>query len=419
MALYIRNLLLNWLLFVPFFMGCFLVPRLCGAVLSFVAREAHSLGVFHGTRLAGAIFTMIGLGFGVYGRFRKHGKWLTDSRFRALGLLPLVISGALFTITAVADGTGPGANDPNYHLWRGALWGGGIYLLAWFFGRVGSMPQTDPTERKIEWVDVGFWTLSGALVGVIATLGMIGIEAGYAGDDMAGATRLAVTLGLSGFVLAYLIGELLYVGIASFSRKGDMDREWLARSSGWLSATAVGWTLFSAVALYAPIVLLYGWNWVVAAFTGGASGIVTLILGSGGATAATKAQQTLKSIPLMRLASGAALIFAILLASLLALLDQLLERLLLDQNFPGLGSPVGIDVFLLIALLGLSLALSTCINVNRFSMHALYANRLSRAFLGSARAGGRDPDPFTGSTRRTIYDWRRRGPRRAPIACST
>ena len=47
-------------------------------------------------------------------------------------------------------------------------------------------------------------------------------------------------LGLSGFVLAYLIGELLYVGIASFSRKGDMDREWLARSSGWLSATAVG-----------------------------------------------------------------------------------------------------------------------------------------------------------------------------------
>jgi hypothetical protein len=30
-----------------------------------------------------------------------------------------------------------------------------------------------------------------------------------------------------------------------------MDREWLARTSGWLSATAVGWTVFSAVSLYA------------------------------------------------------------------------------------------------------------------------------------------------------------------------
>ena len=35
------------------------------------------------------------------------------------------------------------------------------------------------------------------------------------------------------------------------------------------------------------------------------------------------------------------------------------------------------------------------VNVNRFSMHAVYRNRLTRAFLGSAR-NNRDQDPFTG-----------------------
>src|SRR6185437_13755842 len=33
-ALYVRNLVLNWTLFVPFFMGCLMLPRLCAAVLN-------------------------------------------------------------------------------------------------------------------------------------------------------------------------------------------------------------------------------------------------------------------------------------------------------------------------------------------------------------------------------------------------
>ena len=47
----------------------------------------------------------------------------------------------------------------------------------------------------------------------------------------------------------------------------------------------------------------------------------------------------------------------------------------------------------------LSVGVSWFVNVNRFSLHALYRNRLVRAFLGSARATARparEPDPFTG-----------------------
>ena len=56
-----------------------------------------------------------------------------------------------------------------------------------------------------------------------------------------------------------------------------------------------------------------------------------------------------------------------------------------------------------IALVGVSVVASYWINVNRFSLHAVYRNRLIRAFLGAARARQREtaktrsnPDPFTG-----------------------
>ena len=61
------------------------------------------------------------------------------------------------------------------NLGTGAAWGAGIYFLAWLIGRMLSLPVVDPTERKIEPLDVAFWTLCGALVGTIATIGMIGI----------------------------------------------------------------------------------------------------------------------------------------------------------------------------------------------------------------------------------------------------
>ena len=36
------------------------------------------------------------------------------------------------------------------------------------------------------------------------------------------------------------------------------------------------------------------------------------------------------------------------------------------------------------------------LDINLFSLHALYCNRLARAYLGASRAGQRKPNPFTG-----------------------
>ncbi len=230
---------------------------------------------------------------------------------------------------------------------HGAVHGALIYFVAWAIGRFSAMAHTESGEKGIEWLDVFFWTLSGALVGTLAVLGMSAIAQAVAsaGPWQSGALGLSgrdnahyltVVLGLSGLVLAYLAGELFYVGIASLSRKGDMDREWLARSSGWLSATAIAWALISVLTLYGPAVLRLEWSglvnfeWpkIVAALAGGASGVITLVLGSSTVTAATRATQVVKSVPPMRLASVAAVIFAALLTALLSLFDAQLEGVL-------------------------------------------------------------------------------------------
>jgi len=393
-TLYVRNLLLNWMLFVPFFMGCLMFPRVCMAVLS-SASGLPSEAAFEVSRALGGLFVIVGLSIGIYGRFRKQGQWLTNGRFRFAVLGPLVASGASFTYAAVVAGLSHddafAKNFAIHHVEHGIAWGATIYFIAWLIGRIVSHATADPTEQAIEKRDVLYWTISGALVGTLVAIGMSAIADAVSRLGPMAAIELAEVLGLSGFVLAYLTGELFYVGIASFSRKGDMDREWLARSSGWLSAAAVGWATFSAIALYAPELLDRGWN--IAAVGGGASGLVTLLLGSSALTAATKAAQALKSASLMRIASAAAIVFAVLIAALLALTNQQLE----DVFKPRGALPcVAIDAFLMVALIGLAIALSCFVNVNRFSMHALYRNRLVRAFLGSARAGARNPDPFTG-----------------------
>lgn len=49
-----------------------------------------------------------------------------------------------------------------------------------------------------------------------------------------------------------------------------------------------------------------------------------------------------------------------------------------------------------IILLGLAWGLSRCVNINEFSMHRYYRNRLVRCYLGASRASSRRPNPFTG-----------------------
>ena len=103
--------------------------------------------------------------------------------------------------------------------------------------------------------------------------------------------------------------------------------------------------------------------------------------------------------------SAASFLFAVFLAMAVAWLDGWLRSVLsVKYPWPESGlSTIGQqwlrDLAVIIVLLVIGLVTSFFINVNHFSLHAVYRNRLVRAFLGSARARGYPTgtaDAFTG-----------------------
>ena len=340
----------------------------------------------------------IGFAFASYGRRRGSGHWLTDGNFVLTVLGPVIVASMSFT-AAVAS-----IHEPHLSLAHGAIGGALCYaaasLLATLFLRgCRNMPPTGAAAigSDSEIKDLISWMIAGAIAGFLLALGMrFGVRP--QGDFR---SKFLTISGSSWIMLSIFGGELVYVGLRSYAKHGDMDREWLGRAAGWLTAGAAGWAIISAVALFGPYALDRGMNATIGsvAAAGGVSGIIALGLGSSAKTAATNASQVARRLSLTQIATIAGAIFAVFLAICLSQLDGLLSGVVTRLfSVPWEWAWI-VDAGGFILLIVASTGISRFINVNRFSLHALYRNRLVRAFLGSARASARPPrtpDPFTG-----------------------
>jgi hypothetical protein len=399
-ALTIRNLVLNWLVFVPFFMGVLYFPWLCDDLLKAISDWPGSAIPWIGL---GMVAVTIGLAVASYGRRRASDGWLTDGRFVLMVLGPVVIAAMALTAGVAA------LRDPP-SLYVGAIGGGLCYALAWLLASVFRSRDPGPTASRAALVDpeshakdLASWVVGGAVAGSLMAMGM---RLGVALDGSFRAEWLTV-LGSSWTMLSIFGGELLYVGLRSYAKRGDMDREWLGRAAGWLTAGAASWAMITAIALFSLLakdmiqpatVKLISYAGSAA---GGVAGVVSLVFGSGTKTAATVDSYVAGRLSLNQITSLAGVIFAVFLAICLSLLDGQVSAAI-SGYFPDLQSQSEawiVDAGGVVLLTGLSAGVSWFVNVNRFSLHALYRNRLMRAFLGSARATAnprREPDPFTG-----------------------
>ena len=140
------------------------------------------------------------------------------------------------------------------------------------------------------------------------------------------------------------------------------------------------------------------------ATVGGVAGLVTLVLGSSAKTAATVARQVTERLSITAILSFATTIFILVLLILLSKLGRsgldYAAAILAVQGNSAAKASIAMIASLLFG--GVAVLASYWINVNRFSLHAVYRNRLIRAFLGAARASHRDrgrtrsnPDRFT------------------------
>lgn len=229
----------------------------------------------------------------------------------------------------------------------------------------------------------------------------------------------AVPLLLALFVLAVT----LFVGLAS-SFTNEEDREWLARFSAWALIVAVAWGVISAIVIFGPSGILWFENKtrVLIASAGGISGVITAVLGRSALTAANNTQEaekkpsTWRQILLAIAAPFFVLVFLVALSLGTSALIMLFRSALVENSsFAGWhlddlpsslstytdnlevihNSSKWVLLSLLIGFVTIGVLMAMRVNINKFSLHSMYRNRLIRAYLGASREKRR-PNLFTG-----------------------
>ena len=415
-AMYLRNLLLNWFVMVPMIVLLVLASKgysLLPAYLATTALPAWSIGTIV---LLGAVVTVLFLSYQTSGRptqgISNRNQWW----FLVCDLAPVtaasVVLVCLFSPHDIFEwlaSTFSLPNGPIISLYSAAsAIGASLYAISWLcatiwrnhadaydkgLGKVG-----EPMARNF--VDFLAWSAAGALFGLLLAVGLktLWIATGGSTLDNAVSRRviLMIVFGPPWLVLSHLIAEMLFVGVISFERTSDNDREWLARSAGWYGIVIVSWTVFFGLVLLGTY-LSEDFTKTVARWLGpigGISGVISLVLGKNPLTTINTAarKDDTKSLSLDTILNVTVPIFA---ACLLVATSAVLDRFLFAKQFwptevvndPGNIQALFWTSTIVIALL--TLVAPRFVNINRFSLHALYRNRIVRAFLGASRAPDR------------------------------
>jgi len=214
------------------------------------------------------------------------------------------------------------------------------------------------------------------------------------------------------FAPALILGVLmlvnfLFTGLASKVTK-DQDREWWGRSAAWILITIFGWIVFN-------VIVLWGAQAITTTTTGnqlevffgqvGASPVAKAVLGAfGGVSGIAGALLALRSklgkklgqkVGFQRLLVLVAVVFFLLLSVVIS------WALLVISSWPGVQEITmrflpwdvgrgwhGERLFVISFLTGITLlfgiVMGFFINANTFSLHAIYRNRLIRAYLAAS-----------------------------------
>jgi hypothetical protein len=382
-ATVLRNLLLNWLLLIPVIAAAGMLPRLWMMALSLsppswfaypVIGLALVLGVLGLSYIAADMPSVGNLG-------RPQGSFL------AWCLFPLVA--AVFLSTTFwawrADSL-----SPEGHLIHFVVGGIALHALA-------MLATAFKLKRSIKSPLLGVALLTGAAGGLAAWALLM-----YAFRQPTGAELPAYVVFVPGVLLALLalIGTL-FVGFTS-RITNDQDREWWARSGGWVLIVLSIWTGFAAISIFSP--QLPNWIATTVGSTGGIAGLLTAVLGYrgkiplAGERPKNGGHRSLTDLVIILAAPvftvGLLILVSIGTATLVSQLTGELNLLVAAQRFEALG----IGLLVAGALVAIAVLMSGFLDTNNFSLHSMYRNRLVRAYLGTARPAGsrNDASPFTG-----------------------
>jgi hypothetical protein len=454
-----RNILLIWLVTLPVIAAFLMLPRLFVAGTMTTLAEWRDYGIDPGTFISilgviGTALAIIGIAFVQRNLYTYSGRNTTETASRAPATFqqfiiwcfaPLMIAMAalaqqwelMWSLIRLSpedalrfqQRTGhalshhawadwlirqdpKGLDAPAIAMAMGITFWVSVYVIAWLFSARGR-------SRDNRMYSLVLSIVCGALAGAIgaaASTSLFGLtEWRHPPEFFA---TFAVPMSLPGM----LVSMHVVVGLAS-RRMTDAEREANARFSAWLLIGMIGWAGVVGLALYGPYILVGATiriRHLVA--IGGLSGLLASAVGASSAQGANsssgasgliaKAQKAMLAV--------AAPVFAATVVVLVALLNTQVLRVICGMNaaWCPADDPSGrTDLYLgdlndlaktdyasplvvLAAFAGLLLLgyfFGRRIDTNRFSLHAMYRERLVRTFLGASRPPGeRQPNPFTG-----------------------
>ena len=408
-ATYIRNLLLNWTMLLPALAAALAIPRLFEAfVITSVARETTAWTGWASLAAAFVAVVVIGIVRPASELPAKRKERTRRRRALFFWLIPLAVSAFLFcTYWAASE------NNIFIDKWwllpaafaMGSALGG--LLFGFRYARESVEDRRD--KRKRAAVEAGAAALSGAFAGWLL---VASFKALFAPETLANGLRLEIYICLAVplYLLVFFAQSTLLIGVTT-QKSADYDREWWARGA---AAVFVFCVLHagSAFAMLLLPVLIFKWPEYTAP-TGALSGIGSWLLARTMKRGPKEAAPRL--MPLLRIAAAITVLFVIAGISMVTSLvlaspPQMFERFIepLPVDITATLSPRALEyvtvlrstrVATLIAFIVIAAALATLmalvLNVNIYSMHGMYRNRLIRAYLGASR-WVRTPDPFTG-----------------------
>ncbi len=403
-AIVVRNLMLNLLVIVPLPAAVLAVPLLA------LSRPPRwwDLGpdtlYWIGAVLAGtALFSMSLLRASARAPRRSGDQRPKPPSFLLRGLVPLLAS-TPFVLLAIAR---YGERNPDHYLHtrevivRCLIWSILVPMVA-FLLSVPSQKRIMGRQRSSLKADLFALLLSGGVEALI----YVGVLKGWI-PWLLDRPRLYVILGPGLILGPMLLGKTLFVAFSSVvegtrysSELGDADREWWARWSGWTLLVGLLWIGASALVLYAPFLLHTAIAKVSAAIAAGGLGGLTSFLGKSGKTSAKQEGQEKAASPWrgVVMAFAAPLFCLALLLLISAGTQEILRALFSDGPSTAVQPFRGEALALLgviVGLLAAGMAMGMFVNVNRFSLQAMYRNRLVRAYLGASNRHRR-PNLFTG-----------------------
>lgn len=426
---FVRNLILNWMVLLPLLAAVLTLPKVSLFLVS-LGQEPWLLerrpSVLAGLYVLAVLFGAIGIGFiapnrpSLQGVSRFPQAWRGQGSFLAFCLLPLVLMA--ISITLAWSWLADGAATPTLPI---VPWGPPV-PAKWSFVTFGFLLHVGGYLVSRIWVRQFLWweafvavPISGLVGGWLASWGASAL---FPKVETPFEAALYVCFATPLLLFLFFLATVLFVGLAS-RYTNDADREWLARASAWILIAIVVRAAAAGVALFGPVALLLlaKKSLLLTSSVGGVSGLLTLWLGARAGKQERKTERPDPTEPKMvgLLAKvGMALaapVFVLVLFSLLSLATTLGMGKLVEatsgQPFELMAplaeeplellrisfeTPWWAVLAVIVGLFGFGVVMGRLIDINRFSLHGAYRERLIRAYLGASRGPDRKPHPFTG-----------------------